>query len=376
MFRQQFLGLILAAMFVCLASCVPNPVDLPTAQPVRLEKAADTIDSGNLDGPKSPGLSSNLSARIDAILQRGLEQRQMDASVNAAWQIMHGVVCYGQELTIQTPDRGLVGAIDYAFTGGVIKGFELSRGDALEGGRRGVRAKLEAGSYVGQGHVDQWIAICAMAEIPGDTVVRIGDAEHNLIDWARQAALDVSDNYLDEYGWTLIALTCYLPETPEWTTRAGDKVSWEDLVDVEIKQDLTVAACGGTHGLAGVISAVAAKQRMGLPDSDVWTRAENLIQTCIETAERNRASDGRLSCYYFDRSGISSDLSVELSGAGHVFEFLALALPRESLQEPWVVRACERICELMEATHGIDLECGGLYHALHGLKVYRDRIGS
>ncbi len=86
-----------------------------------------------------------------------------------------------------------------------------------------------------------------------------------------------------------------------------------------------------------------------------------------------RASDGRLSCYYFDRSGVSVDLSVELSSAGHVMEFLALALHKSELSEPWVESAVSRVCELLESTEHVDLECGGLNHALNGLKIYRNR---
>ena len=36
-------------------------------------------------------------------------------------------------------------------------------------------------------------------------------------------------------------------------------------------------------------------------------------------------------------------------------------------------RAAERLVSLMEQTADLDVECGGLYHAAHGLALYRSR---
>ena len=57
-----------------------------------------------------------------------------------------------------------------------------------------------------------------------------------------------------------------------------------------------------------------------------------------------------------------------------LIEVLALLLDDESLSEPWVTRAAERLVSLLERTSDVDAECGGLYHAVHGLALYRRRI--
>jgi hypothetical protein len=57
-----------------------------------------------------------------------------------------------------------------------------------------------------------------------------------------------------------------------------------------------------------------------------------------------------------------------------VLEVLALSLDDERLAESWVRRAAERLVSLMEQTADLDVECGGLYHAAHGLALYRSRI--
>lgn len=316
-----------------------------------------------------------LVSRIDAALERERTQRLLSSSTNAAWQIMHGVISYGDELPLETPDRGVVGALDYAFHGGLINGFELGLGltPLPKTQRTGVTARLEPGSYVGQGHPDQWLAIFAMANVPLETEVMVGDTQRTILDWARQAQVDVVNNLLNEYSWTLIGLTHYFPNEPRWETASGTMVSWEALVEAELTNDINSSACGGTHRLGGLVRALAAKQKLGLPDSPVWQEAQQVVSQAIENGRMNRSRDGSLSSSYFVKPSQSVDVSAELSSSGHIFEFLALALPSEQLAEPWMELAGLRLCDLLDATQAAELDCGALYHALNGLKIYRQR---
>ena len=125
--------------------------------------------------------------------------------------------------------------------------------------------------------------------------------------------------------------------------------------------------------MAGIIAAVRAKERLGLADSPVWSRARNLIDSLLTNARQNRGPGGQLSSFYFTRPGNTTDLSAQLSSMGHMFEFVALAASPAELQEPWVEDSAAGLCELLEATSTQDLDCGALYHALSGLKVYLQR---
>lgn len=323
----------------------------------------------------TPGSAEELRDRLDRVLEAGLSRRRMSSQRNAAWQIMHGVVCYGETLQIDTPDRGLMGALEYGFSGGQIQGFQLMPGaETLPStGHRGVKARLEPGSYVGQGHVDQWIAILAMANIPLDTPIVLGEETFSVADLARQAQYDVTRNLLDEYSWTLIALTHYFPDEPRWSAAENLEVSWEVLVEQELAHDIDLSPCGGTHRLAGIVRALNAKQRLGLPDSPTWQRASALVDNLLDSVREHRGADGRLSSFYFTRAGGTADLSAELSSTGHLFEFAALACSDEELDAPWLSLSANRLCELFESTERYDLDCGALYHALNGLKIYRQR---
>ena len=62
-----------------------------------------------------------------------------------------------------------------------------------------------------------------------------------------------------------------------------------------------------------------------------------------------------------------------MGSAGHVMEFLATAMDKDQLQQPWVKRATLDVCKLFRKTKPVDVECGALFHAAHGLVLYREK---
>ena len=98
-----------------------------------------------------------------------------------------------------------------------------------------------------------------------------------------------------------------------------------------------------------------------------------MLEECIDRARRFQQADGSFSIHSFERPGHSADVFATLSATGHVFEVLMVALDDERLDEPWVTRAAERLVTLLERTADVDVECGALYHAAHGLLLYKQR---
>src|SRR5690606_33292228 len=115
--------------------------------------------------------------------------------------------------------------------------------------------------------------------------------------------------------------------------------------------------CGGAHRLVGLARAVQAKQRLGLADTPIWQRAQGTLEQALQNVREHRSSNGALSSYYFVRAGTTADLSAELASSGHLLEFLAVAAPAEMLAEPWVELAAARLCEVLESTHEVELDC-------------------
>jgi hypothetical protein len=111
-----------------------------------------------------------------------------------------------------------------------------------------------------------------------------------------------------------------------------------------------------------------------MPLKGGWIAAKQTVDRAVETIRKYQNSDGTFSANYTIRPGTSADLSTRISTTGHTLEFLAYALEPEQLQEPWMERSVRRLCELLGDASDVELECGGLYHGLSGLKIYKDRL--
>lgn len=322
---------------------------------------------------KKPVEKNRLQSAIDSTLSKNLEGRLLAADRNAAWQVFHGAVAFGVDLPMDVKGD-VVFALDYLFRGGRLPGWAPFEGDLIEAtGRRGVRLTVEEGSFTGQGHVDQFLGYLSQAKVPMETKLVIDGNEHTIEDWVRQAQRDVSNNPYREYSWTLIALTNYLPKEESWTATDGRNWTLEPFVSFEAKQDIPKSACGGMHRLMGLAHAINYRLGLGEPLTGGYEEAKLVVDDAIQKARAFQNSDGSFSTRYTERPGNSADLNLCIGATGHTLEFLAYALPKERLEERWVERAALRLCAMLDSTIEIDLECGGIYHALAGLKLYRER---
>lgn len=309
---------------------------------------------------------------VESTLERILRKRKLSTDVHGAWQVLHGILAYGNEFPLQTLS-GVGPALPYLLTGGDLGGWTFVPGEKLANGRIGLRAVLEPGGYIGQGHADQWFAILAQCDLALEDTVTVQGKTYAMKDFLAQTQRDVSNNLEDEWSWTIIGLTHYLPTSTTWTANDGDMWSIDRLVSNEIRQSLEGSTCGGTHRLIGVSMALNKRKAEGAPITSTWRAADELISRAVATTKQYQNGDGSFSTNYFSRPGISSDSAKLLSTTGHTLEFLALTLSPDQLREPWVVRSVERLCQLLNDAEELPLECGALYHAAHGLAVYRDR---
>jgi hypothetical protein len=319
-------------------------------------------DSAPVELPTGDAVRRELDEVLEATFQRKLSLRQ-----HAAWQILHGALAFGREFRVDR-DGESVSAVDYLLAGGQINGW------TTEPGERGLRARLEAGSKTGQGHADQWLAILAQCNLTPDQTIPVADRVYTMRDYVAQVQWDVPRNVQQEYSWTLIGLTTYLPAQATWEASDGQTWSIEKLMEMELDQDLNASACGGTHRLIGLTMALNRHLDQGGQLEGVWQRADEVIQRAIQKAQEFQNPDGSFSTNYLERPGRSPDLAKNLGTTGHVLEFLTLAMNDDQIREPWVTRAVMSLCDVFRKTRDIPLECGALYHAAHGLVLYRTRF--
>ena len=152
---------------------------------------------------------------------------------------MHGVLAYREEFPVQVGrDMKNMSAVEYVLNGGTMNGWTVRPGDVLEDGRRGLRAVVEPGTKKGQGHADQWLAVLAQCGLSPDQEIKIGPDTYAMKDFLQQVQRDAPRNLNQEWSWTLIGLTSYLPTDSTWTANDGQTWSIERLVQGEIEQDV------------------------------------------------------------------------------------------------------------------------------------------
>ncbi len=342
-----------------------------TVVPNRVSNLPDFSSSAS----SRPEPSAELCQLLDETLQRVLRERRLNAVDHAAWQVMHGVLAFGRAFPLEVGGRR-ISALDYLLDGGALQGWQWEPGDVLDAqtGLRGWRAVLAVGSRTGQGHADQWLGYLATCGLPANQRVRYGSDEFTIEQVVRQVERDVSRNETGEFSWTLMGLSAYRPSHHRWIAADGQLWSFEKLLELELRRDRDRSPCGGTHRLYGVALALNRHLAQGGSLEGVWADADRQIQEAIALARAYQNTDGSFSSYYFARSGTSMDLSTCLATTGHVFEFLALAVDRQQLQAGWVERAARYLCGVLERTSRWPLDCGVLYHAVHGLVLYRHRL--
>jgi hypothetical protein len=325
--------------------------------------------------PSDPPADEQLRKILDDTIDFIEHQRELTLEKNAAWQIMHGVLAFGRDFQVRHGDLQ-VNTLDWVLAGQPMKGWTLRKGNA------GLRAEIEPGKQ-GQGHEDQWLAVVSQSGIPHTHPLQVNGQQYQIYDILTQAMHDTYEG--KECSWSLIGLSQYLqPIDQSWEAADGARWSVERILTMEGgtvhdeydgQERINEGACGGTHRLIGMAMAVQRYQQQ-YPDRELsggWEAATERIDWAVEAARTNQLPNGAFSIRYFERPARSRSVGENLGATGHTLEFLATALQRQQLSEPWVRRAATYLCQLLADTEGLNLECGALYHAAHGLVLYRER---
>ncbi len=349
----------LCIALLCLIALVPlcgcSDSDMPRAAAATPRKA-----------PPIPA-ADDLRDRIDHAISI-TAQRHLVAGSNAAWQVVHGILAFGPDLMLVV-DGKPTSALVYLQQGGRLTGWNLIPGD------KGLEAPLEPGSKTGQGHEDQWLGYLSLIGLPDTTPIKVAGKTYTLRDLVTQAQWDIYDGM--EATWSLMGFVAYLPLDAKWKAKDGSEWTIERVVAMESKQDLRRSACGGAHRLTALTVALQKYLDSGGKLTGGWQAAHDKIygpqQGAIAIMRAYQQPDGSLSSDYFNGPRWTADIGQRIGTTGHTLEWLALALPQNQLQDPWITQAVNYLCLMLEETKDYELECGGLYHAARGLKIYRER---
>ncbi len=367
-FRRGFALSVISLIACVILGC--DPLDTVSPLPGIADGGPDSSASASVVG--KPAAMKKL---LDDVLQQSCERR-LDVDEQAAWQILHAALAFKDDLYVTRNGKSVHFLTDM-YSGGKYKGWIFEPGVVLdkETGRRGLRSIRQPGEKIGEGHVDQWLGYLSGCNIPLDQTITIDDHTYTFADYLAQIEYDVPRNDTGEYTWTVMVMANYRKSDYTWKGADGQTWTIDQLIERELQWELPRSSCGGSHRMTGLSQILQRRHADGLPLTGVWGDLKERIDLCAKFSQEHQNSDGTFSTHYWDTEhlGVSRDLKKRIETTGHTFEFLAVALDDATLKEAWMERAAEACCRDIEAAAHTDIECGALYHAASGLRIYYER---
>jgi len=299
----------------------------------------------------------------------GISQRRMlSTHINTPWQILHGMLALRNDYQLRHQGRP-VNALEYLSNGARFKGAYWFEKTAYGG-----RAHPYNGTmWDFEGHVNQSLALIAMSNPPLSHKFTVQGGETiTMQDMVNHAKMMV--NTKEEITWSLWFLTHYVDQDEEWTNAYNQYWSMEQLVAHQTRFEPTRAPCGGTHGLFALAYARNAYLQKHGQLRGAWLEADQKLQHYVAAAKSMQNRDGSFSTGFFKSTGYSRDVEERLKTSGHMLEWLMMALPKAELEKSWVESAVNAVAIDLIRSASQNAECGALYHSLHALVLYRQRM--
>ncbi len=354
-------------LLLAVATCLPCTACAPVGEPypedaTEVESPAAAVELMPAPTAKLPdGLRQRVEAAIEVV-----EQREILIS-NSFWTVVHGILGIGPKLTLLDPEAGRsVNAIEYICQGGPIRGMRFiptEYGLDVQNGPM----------FVGQGHVDQFVAEMVQVDMPMDQKFIVDGREYTFLDFIHQAQSRVRVTTDQELSWSIVAIGHCLGTEITWSNHFGESLSFQDLIRYELDQDVEQAACGGTHRLLGLAWAYRLHRGSGGQDIGIWKEVRDKMTKYQSLAKELQNPDGSFSTESFRGTGNASDMQQRISTTGHTLEWLSISLTDAQMQEPWVQHAASALALMILESRDSPMEGGTLYHAVHALRLYAAR---
>jgi hypothetical protein len=310
-----------------------------------------------------------LKDRIDAALEN--VRRRDVLTTHSFWTVFHAILGMGLEQTtlLDQETNQRFNAIEYICKGAPIRGMVF-----VPMGAAGLDVQTQPGFGVGQGHQDQFVAEMTQWGMPLDKKFLVDNKAYTFADFVRYSKARVRVAASQELSWAVLIVAQYYGTDASWTNEAGEKVKLEDVVRYELDQPIESAACGGTHRLFGLTWAYHLHLQKGGKKTGVWRDVADKIDLYKKQARQFQNPDGAFSTNYVSQPGNVQDVQLRIGTTGHVLEWLSLALTKQELSEAWVTEAANALVLMILDNQHDPIDGGALYHAVHGLHIYRARV--
>ncbi|MDX1564364.1 MAG: hypothetical protein R3236_03110 [Phycisphaeraceae bacterium] len=313
-----------------------------------------------------------LREKIDRAIAK-VKNRPLRADRDTPWVVMHAMIAFEQKISVLTAgaDKPVPG-LTYLCTQARHDGKRIFRNNngLPDLPTRGFSYGMKK-SFLIQDHVDQFLMAFADADVPATQKVKADDGtEFTVADMVTAAQKRFKPD--QELGWTLVAATHYLGLDHTWVGADGKKYKVADVVALAVKRNSSRETEGGPHHLYGIAYALEAHRRAGGEVTGVWADAETYLKRHVRIARRFQLKDGSFSVMMFRRRMPARTPKLLVWATGHQIEWMTRALTAEQLTEPWMRRAVEKLADTLIAQDTESLSMGGLYHAAHALRRFRE----
>ncbi|MFP6886922.1 MAG: hypothetical protein VB997_05140, partial [Opitutales bacterium] len=195
------------------------------------------------------GVPKALSKRIDKVILKA-HARPLHSDVNTPWVVMHAIVAFEKDLEVFDAEEGKKrNAIDYLTRHAKFEGKLIYQD--VDGAPTLMTRGPGDKSFLVQDHVDQYLFAYADAGVSLDRgILSKTGRKFKVRDKLTFAKKGFRDD--QELGWTLVAVSTYVPFDEEWKADTGKKYRVEDVMRLAIGRDPRRETEGGPHHLYGV----------------------------------------------------------------------------------------------------------------------------
>lgn len=360
--QLRLLGLLMGA----IAGLVVNAHGGDSSPSARASDGAAAKSSQTKDGLTEAAVDPLLEKIERAIYETG--RRRLTAGVHTPWQVVHGILAMRWDMRLLSKEgRSDLNAIEWVANNPSFEGEPMWLVTPFGG-----RGHPYTRPYAFEGHPTQFLGYMTMADIPLDYEFQADKGVVTIRDIVRDAKMNVKAK--GEITWTLWALAHYEHPDSHWINAQGEPWSVERLVKIQVDEPVTRGPCGGTHGLFVLAYARNQYLHTGRPLRGAFIEADQKVNRYIAEAKSLQNPDGSLSSKYYTGPGHTSDLSDRIRSSGHQMEWLMIAMPQSRLKEEWIRKALERTADDLLDARKTPTDCGPLYHAMHSLVCYRQRV--
>jgi len=208
----------------------------------------------------------------------------------------------------------------------------------------------------------------------------------------------------NELGWTLLMIAGSNLVTAEWMNHKGRAVKTDQIVELALSRPIEWGSYNGLMEQFGIAAALRSyrmyrlreelaayeaetkKEEPGaMPRPDlysvelegIWIETESHVEEVVELMKQNQRKLGGFDAGWAgggegEREADASEIALY---TGHALDFLAVALPDDSLEDPWVLSAVDRLATVVRDNRfQLYDDVWALAHAAHALKAYKQRL--